>query len=94
MKPPKNAIAKSVSNRSKNEKILQLVDGWNESIQKKLEELNVSSSLEHFVNGIILFVSILFQGIQERLSTCELFTNNDEFSSEKYVLKIGERYKI
>ena len=94
MKPPKNAMSKSVPSRLINKKLPQLIDSWNEAFQKKLEELNVSNSFEYFVNGLVLFAKILFEGIQLSLSASELFTNKDVTVSEKYVLKIGERYKI
>jgi hypothetical protein len=94
MKPPKNAIAKSVSNRSTNERLLQHVGAWDQSILKRIETFDLSDSFEQFVTGIVLFVKILYQGIEVRLSTSKLITNRADYSVEKFVLKIGERYKV
>lgn len=94
MKPPKNAIAKSVPSRLINEKLLQQVVAWNESFQMKMESMNVSDSFEQFVKGIVLFVNLLFQRIDLKMSTNNLLSSESDYSIERHTLKIGERYKI
>lgn len=94
MKPPKNAIAKSVPSRLINEKLLQQVVAWNESFQMKMESMNVSESFEQFITGIVLFVNLLFQRIDLKMSTNNLLSSKSDYSIERHTLKIGERYKI
>lgn len=94
MKPPKNAIAKSVPSRLINEKLLQQVVAWNESFQMKRESMNVSDSFEQFITGIVLFVNLLFQRIDLKMSTNNWLSAKSDYSIERYALKIGERYKI
>ena len=94
MKPPKNAIAKSVPSRLINEKLLQQVVAWNESFQMKMESMNVSESFELFITGIVLFVNLLFQRIDLKMSTNNLLSSKSDYSIERHTLKIGERYKI
>ncbi len=94
MKPPKNAIAKSVPSRLINEKLLQQVVARNESFQMKMESMNVSDSFEQFIKGIVLFVNLLFQRIDLKMSTNNLLSSKSDYSIERHTLKIGERYKI
>lgn len=94
MKPPKNAIAKSVPSRLINEKLLHQVVAWNESFQMKMESMNVSESFEQFITGIVLFVNLLFQRIDLKMSTNNLLSSKSDYSIERHTLKIGERYKI
>ncbi len=94
MKPQKNAIAKSVPSRLINEKLLQQVVAWNESFQMKMESMNVSDSFEQFITGIVLFVNLLFQRIDLKMSTNNLLSSKSDYSIERHTLKIGERYKI
>lgn len=94
MKPQKNAIAKSVPSRLINEKLLQQVVAWNESFQMKMESMNVSESFEQFITGIVLFVNLLFQRIDLKMSTNNLLSSKSDYSIERHTLKIGERYKI
>jgi hypothetical protein len=94
MKPPKNAIAKSVPSRLINEKLLQQVVAWNESFQMKMESMNVSESFEQFITGIVLFVNLLFQRIDLKMSTNNLLSSKSDYSIVRHTLKIGERYKI
>lgn len=94
MKPPKNAIAKSVPSRLINEKLLQQVVAWNESFQMKMESMNIADSFEQFITGIVLFVNLLFQRIDLNMRTNNLLSAKSDYSIERHTLKIGERYKI
>jgi hypothetical protein len=94
MKPPKNVIVKSVPSRLINEKLLQQVLAWNESLQKKLETMNVTESFDQFITGIVLFVNLLFQRIELKTSENNLLSVKSDYSIKRYTLKIGERYKI
>jgi len=94
MKPQKNAKIKSVPagfitekkrkfNLIEFEKLSSI--SWNDSTP--------SNAFKRFLNGLILVVNILFSPIDKLREKHELGIVSLNFSAERYVLLIGERYK-
>jgi hypothetical protein len=94
MKPQKNAQIKSVPAGFITEKKRKFnLIGFDKSSSLSWNDSTESNAFNRFLNRLILVVNILFSPIdklREKHDT-EIFWLN--FSSETYVLMIGERYK-
>jgi hypothetical protein len=94
MKPQKNAKIKSVPAGFITEKKrkFNLIECENSS-SVSWNDSTSSNALERFINGLILVVHILFSPIEKLIEKHDSGILRLNFSAERYVLIIGERYK-
>lgn len=94
MKPQKNAKIKSVPAGFITEKKrkFNLIEFENSS-SSSWNDSTYSNAFDRFLNGIILVVHILLSPIEKLREKQDSGILRINFSAERYVLIIGERYK-